>query len=56
MFQIKVKSNQIVVSGKGYGHGVGMCQYGAMEMAKERYTYERILSHYYRGIKLKKLW
>jgi len=56
MFQIKVKSNQIIISGKGYGHGVGMCQYGAMEMAKERYTYERILKHYYRNIHLKKLW
>jgi len=56
MFQIKVKSSQIVISGKGYGHGVGMCQYGAMEMAKERYSYQRILKHYYKGIRLKKLW
>ena len=56
MFQIKVKSSQIIVSGKGYGHGVGMCQYGAMEMAKERYSYQRILKHYYKGIRLKKLW
>ncbi len=56
MFQIKVKSNQIVVSGKGYGHGVGICQYGAMEMAKERYNYKQILKHYYKGIQLKKLW
>jgi len=56
MFQIKVKSSQIVVSGKGYGHGVGICQYGAMEMAKERYSYKKILSHYYKGVRLKKLW
>jgi stage II sporulation protein D len=56
MFQIKVKSSQIIIYGKGYGHGVGMCQYGAMEMAKERYTYKRILKHYYRAIDLKKLW
>ena len=56
MFQIKVKSSQIIISGKGYGHGVGMCQYGAMEMAKERYSYQRILKHYYKGIRLKKLW
>jgi stage II sporulation protein D len=56
MFQIKVKSNQIIVSGKGYGHGVGMCQYGAMEMAKERYSYKKIFTHYYKGIRLKKLW
>ncbi|MEO0293496.1 MAG: SpoIID/LytB domain-containing protein [candidate division WOR-3 bacterium] len=56
MFQIKVKGNQIIVSGKGYGHGVGMCQYGAMEMAKEGYNYKSILNHYYKGIKLEKLW
>jgi stage II sporulation protein D len=56
MFQIKVKSNQIIVSGKGYGHGVGMCQYGAMQMAKERQSYKSILKHYYKGIKLGKLW
>jgi stage II sporulation protein D len=56
MFQIKVKSNQIIVSGKGYGHGVGMCQYGAMQMAKERQNYISILKHYYKGIKLEKLW
>jgi stage II sporulation protein D len=56
MFQIKVKSSQIIVAGKGYGHGVGMCQYGAMEMAKEGYNYKRILTHYYKGIRLKKLW
>jgi stage II sporulation protein D len=56
MFQIKVKSSQIIVSGKGFGHGVGMCQYGAMEMAKERYNYKKILIHYYKGIRLEKLW
>lgn len=56
MFRIKVKSNSIIVSGKGYGHGVGMCQYGAMEMAKENYSFDRILHHYYKGIRLKKLW
>jgi len=56
MFQIKVKSSQIIISGKGYGHGVGMCQYGAMEMAKERYSYRSILTHYYKGIRLKKFW
>jgi stage II sporulation protein D len=56
MFQIKVKSNQIIITGKGYGHGVGMCQYGAMEMARERHSYKSILKHYYKGIKLEKFW
>jgi stage II sporulation protein D len=56
MFQIKVKGNQIIISGKGYGHGVGMCQYGAMGMAREGHNYKSILTHYYKGIKLEKLW
>ncbi len=56
MFRIKVKGNSIIISGRGYGHGVGMCQYGAMEMAKENFNYQQILHHYYTGIRLAKLW
>ena len=41
-----------VVSGRGYGHGVGMSQYGAFGMANEGYTYDEILAHYYTGTKL----
>lgn len=41
-----------VVSGKGYGHGVGMSQYGAYGMAKAGYSYDEILRHYYTGIEL----
>lgn len=41
-----------VVSGKGYGHGVGMSQYGAYGMARAGHTYDRILEHYYTGIEL----
>ena len=40
---------------KGYGHGVGMSQYGAQGMAKEGYCYPEILSHYYVGTLLKKI-
>jgi stage II sporulation protein D len=39
----------------GYGHGVGMCQYGADGMAKRGYGYQEILRHYYRGINLVKI-
>jgi stage II sporulation protein D len=56
MFRIKVKGNSIIISGRGYGHGVGMCQFGAMEMAKENFNYQQILYHYYTGIRLAKLW
>lgn len=36
----------------GYGHGVGMSQYGANHMAKNGYTYDKILTHYYTGVTL----
>ncbi len=39
-----------VFNGRGYGHGVGMSQYGAREMANQGYNYEDIITHYYRGV------
>ena len=39
----------ITINGKGYGHGVGMSQYGAIGMAKAGYTYDEILKHYFGG-------
>ena len=44
------------VSGKGYGHGVGMCQCGAEGLARKGKTTEQILSFYYPGAKIKKLY
>jgi stage II sporulation protein D len=41
-----------VVSGRGFGHGVGMSQYGALGQANEGRTYDAILSHYYSGTEL----
>ncbi|MBO6971399.1 MAG: SpoIID/LytB domain-containing protein [Prochlorococcus marinus CUG1431] len=40
--------------GGGFGHGVGLSQSGAIEMAKLGFSYEQILNHYYRDVKLKK--
>ena len=42
--------------GGGFGHGVGMCQHGAMEMARRKRDFDQILRHYYRGSMLKKAW
>jgi stage II sporulation protein D len=39
----------------GYGHGVGMCQYGADGMAQQGFNYQTILTHYYQGVKLAKI-
>lgn len=40
--------------GIGYGHGVGLCQEGAMEMARQGYTYQQIIDHYYKNTKIVK--
>lgn len=41
-------------TGRGWGHGIGMCQYGAYGLAKMGVKYDKILKHYYSGIDLKK--
>ena len=40
------------LTGHGWGHGAGLCQIGAAQMAEEGYTYEQILAHYYVGSRL----
>ena len=53
--EIEEKDNNIIITSKGYGHGVGMSQYGAKELASIGYKYDEILKYYYQGIELKKL-
>ena len=43
-------NNKVYITTKGYGHGVGLSQYGANEMAKSGYTYDEILKYYYKNI------
>jgi stage II sporulation protein D len=43
---------QFVFTGKGWGHGVGLCQVGSSGLAQTGATYEQILKHYYTGINL----
>ena len=43
---------RFVFTGKGWGHGVGLCQVGAFGMAQSGSSYEQILAHYYSGIRL----
>jgi len=54
-FNISVDNNIVIIKTRGFGHGVGMSQYGANGMAKEGYKYDQILKHYYTDIKIKKL-
>ncbi|WP_338083491.1 stage II sporulation protein D [Fictibacillus nanhaiensis] len=51
-FQMEKKGKQIIITTKGYGHGVGMSQYGANGMAMEGKSYEQIVSYYYKGIEI----
>ena len=55
-FDISVTKKNVEFSGDGFGHGVGMCQFGAMELAKRGYKYKDILKHYYPNFKLKKIY
>jgi len=50
----KIISNDATITFEvtGYGHGVGMSQYGANAMAKEGYNYIDILKHYYQGTEI----
>lgn len=54
-FNITVLDNTVLFNVSGYGHGVGMSQYGANGMAKEGYNYKDILKHYYKDCDIKKI-
>ncbi len=54
-FTIKQLGDTINITTKGYGHGVGMSQYGAQGMALKGYSYDEILKHYYQGTTIKKI-
>lgn len=49
-FEITDSGSNLVFSTRGYGHGVGMSQYGANEMAKQGYSYIDILKYFYTGV------
>jgi stage II sporulation protein D len=51
-FEIKPEGNRLIFYGRGYGHGVGMCQEGAMNMAKKGEKYNEIIKFYYTGVKI----
>ena len=49
-FDVLVDGDMIRIKGKGYGHGVGLSQEGAIEMAGRRYHYTAILNYYYHQV------
>lgn len=54
-FTINVSGDKVVFNVNGYGHGVGMSQYGSNGMAKAGYKYKDILNHYYKNCDIKKI-
>ncbi|MUV37370.1 Stage II sporulation protein D [Lentibacillus sp. JNUCC-1] len=54
-FSIKQKNNHFIFTTKGFGHGIGMSQYGANGMAQEGKTYKDIVAHYYQDVKISSL-
>ena len=55
-FDVEKTSNGFRLNGKGWGHGVGLCQIGAAVMGQQGYKYKEILLHYYRGAEIKKIY
>lgn len=51
-FAIRVKNDQVIFVGKGFGHGVGLCQEGAINMAHLGYSYRDIIHYYYRNVQI----
>lgn len=54
-FKIALNGKNLEFTTVGYGHGVGMSQWGANGMAENGATYEQILKHYYQGVEIQKL-
>lgn len=51
-FSIEPAGDTLIFSGRGFGHGIGMCQEGAMRMTKNGYNYKDVINHYYRNVHL----
>ncbi|MCF8258071.1 MAG: SpoIID/LytB domain-containing protein [Flavobacteriales bacterium] len=51
-FDLAVAGDAVLLSGRGFGHGVGLCQQGAMQMAQLGHSYSEILGHYYTNVAL----
>jgi len=54
--RLNIEGNNLVMSGTGYGHGVGMCQWGAKGLAEKGRSAAEIAKYYYRNIEIIKLW
>ncbi|NDB33793.1 MAG: SpoIID/LytB domain-containing protein [Flavobacteriia bacterium] len=46
-FSVGLSEGKVILTGRGYGHGVGLCQEGAMTMSKKGYDFQQVLGYYY---------
>jgi len=53
LFVMTNTADSVIFMGRGMGHGVGLCQWGALGLAEDNWTYQDILRFYYRGIEIK---
>jgi stage II sporulation protein D len=51
-FKVRVNKNHAYFEGRGWGHGVGLCQWGAYFMAKRGFSFRKIIGHYYPGSRI----
>jgi len=54
LFKVRIKNGRLQFVGRGWGHAVGMCQWGSKVMAEKGFDYEQILSHFYPGTKIER--
>ena len=55
-FDVEKQNNRFILHGRGWGHGVGLCQIGAAVMGQQGYNYKQILLHYYHGAEIKMIY
>ena len=54
LFDVELTPERVRFRGRGWGHGSGLCQDGALEMARRGLSYRQILLHYYSGVRLRR--
>jgi len=55
-FNLIFRGDEVIIKGRGFGHGIGLCQYGARELSRMGVNYEEILKFYFPGTRVKKIY
>ena len=54
-FSVRTEGAEVVLEGRGYGHGVGLSQEGVVKMIDKGYSVEEVIKHYYTGVNITSL-